>query len=122
MIDTSIIIDYLRKKKKQYTKFYRIVDVYRLYISSVTVFELLAGAKDEQKRRDIDNIIDYLEVLPFTRETAEEAGKIILSLKKNNKIIEAKDLFIAATALSNRLPVMTLNVKHFDRIPGLELI
>jgi tRNA(fMet)-specific endonuclease VapC len=87
-----------------------------LFVSTVTLFQLFAGAKDQQKMDDINNIIKYLKKLPFTKQTAEKAGEIHLSLKSENKLIEIKDLFIAATALSNRLPLVTLNLKHFDRI------
>ena len=61
-------------------------------------------------------------ILPFTGNAAEKAGKIYISLRAENKVIEAKDLFIAATALSHDYPIMTLNVKHFDRIPNLNLL
>jgi predicted nucleic acid-binding protein len=44
------------------------------------------------------------------------------SLKKKPKQIEMADLFNAATAIDNKLPLATLNIKHFDRIDGLELV
>lgn len=122
LVDTSILIDYLRKKDKKKTQFYKIVNNYDLYVSTITLFELYAGAKDDRKMRDIENIIEYLEILPFTGNAAEKAGKIYISLRAENKVIEAKDLFIAATALSHDYPIMTLNVKHFDRIPNLNLL
>jgi tRNA(fMet)-specific endonuclease VapC len=43
-------------------------------------------------------------------------------LRNQNKIIETKDLFIAATALSHDLPLMTLNVKHFERIEAMKIV
>jgi len=122
LIDTSILIDHLRKRNKRKSQYYKIVGNYTLYVSTITLFELFAGAKDEQKMQDIDNIIEYLKILPFTRETAKKAGDIYLSLRDENKLIEAKDLFIAATALSHNLPLMTLNVKHFDRIAELKIL
>ncbi len=121
MIDTSILIDHLRKKNKRKSQFYKIIGNYTVYVSTITLFELFAGGKDEQKKQDIENIIEYLKILPFTKETAKKAGEIYLSLRSENKLIEAKDLFIAATALSHNLPLMTLNVKHFDRIAELKI-
>jgi tRNA(fMet)-specific endonuclease VapC len=122
LIDTSIIIDHLRKKNKRKSQYYKIIGKYTLFVSTVTLFELFAGAKDQQKMDDINNIIEYLKILPFTKQTAEKAGEIYLSLKSENKLIEIKDLFIAATALSHSLPLMTLNVKHFDRIEELKIM
>ncbi len=121
MIDTSIIIDYLRKKNKKKSQFYKSVGNYTLFVSTITLFELFAGAKDERKRQDIDNIMEYVKILPFTKNTAKKSGEIHQSLKNKNKLIEIKDLFIAATALSHNLPLMTLNVKHFDRIEDLNV-
>ena len=34
-------------------------------------------------------------------------------------MVEATDLFIAATALVHGLIVSTRNVRHFERVPGL---
>ena len=122
LIDTSILIDHLRKKNKRKSQFYKTIGNYTLYVSTITLFELFAGGKDEQKKQDIENIIEYLKILPFTKETAKKAGEVYLSLRSENKLIEAKDLFIAATALSHNLPLMTLNIKHFDRIAELNII
>jgi predicted nucleic acid-binding protein len=122
LIDTSIIIDYLRKKNKRKSQFYKISATHTLFISTITLFELFAGAKNEQKMKDIDSVIEYVKMLPFTEETAKTAGEIYLALRDENKLIEAKDIFIAATALSHDLPLMTLNVKHFERIKGLEIL
>jgi tRNA(fMet)-specific endonuclease VapC len=122
LIDTSIIIDYLRKKNKKKSRFYKSVGNYTLFVSTITLFELFAGARDERKRQDIDNILEYVKILPFTKNTAKKSGEIHQSLKDKNKLIEIKDLFIAATALSHNLPLMTLNVKHFDRIEELNVL
>jgi len=122
LIDTSILIDYLRKKNKRGSQLYKIVGSYHLFVSAVTLFELFAGAKDEQKLSDVNYVLEYVEILPFTEDTAKTAGEIYLKLREQNKIIETKDLFIGATALSHDLPVMTLNRKHFERIEALKIV
>ena len=43
-------------------------------------------------------------------------------LKSKNQIIEVPDIFIAATAIHNKLPIATLNTNHFDRIPNTYVI
>jgi len=37
-------------------------------------------------------------------------------------LIAANDLWIAATALAYRLPVVTRNVAHYERVPGLDVL
>ncbi len=121
LIDTSIIIDHLRKIDPTNRSYYKIVDKYPLYVSTITLYELFCGATDEGKMRDIQNIREYIEELPFTNEIALKASQIYQTLRIENKMIDSKDLFIGATALFHDLPLMTLNVKHFERIEGLNL-
>ena len=121
LIDTSIIIDHLRKKNKKKSRLFNIIENYDLFISTITIYELFAGALDETKRKDINDFLILAEILPFTRETAECAGDIYLTLRNQNELIDARDIFIAATALIHQLPLMTLNVKHFNRIDELRI-
>lgn len=60
--------------------------------------------------------------LPFGDEEAEIAGEIQQKLIKANRQIGVSDLLIGATGLLHELPVATLNVKHFERIEGLEVV
>jgi len=48
--------------------------------------------------------------------------KFTLHLRQQNKMIEFRDIFIAATCLVNDLPVKTLNLKHFERIDGISFV
>ena len=43
-------------------------------------------------------------------------------LKQKRLLIEAEDLFIGATALHNRLKLATGNLRHFERLVGLEFV
>lgn len=53
---------------------------------------------------------------------AERAGEIFRSLHSTGQMIEISDIFIAATALANNLPVKTLNIRHFERVKGIKLV
>jgi tRNA(fMet)-specific endonuclease VapC len=37
-------------------------------------------------------------------------------------MIDLADIFIGATAVTYKIPIATLNIKHFERIESLELI
>ena len=39
-----------------------------------------------------------------------------------NRLIDKPDLMIAGTAMANKLKLATLNLKHFERVDGLELV
>ena len=79
------------------------------------------GATTPQKWVDVKILTEDLPVLPFTREISERAAIIFQELRKENKIIEFRDIFIAATALEHEQPVLTRNKKHFTRVKGLKL-
>ena len=121
VVDTSIFIDFLRAKDKTKTVLFQIPDETHIYISSVTLYELLMGAYSPDKVNDIKILTEDLPVLPFNEDVAHKAAEIYHQLRQVNKMIEFRDIFIAATALVYNLPVKTLNKKHFSRVSGLSV-
>jgi len=79
------------------------------------------GATDESKQKDIRLLTDDIPVLPFDEGVAKKAGEIYHQLRLDNKMIEFRDIFLAATRLVFELPLKTLNTKHFVRIHGLTI-
>ena len=122
VIDTGIFIDFLRAKDKSKTILFALRGDTEIYISSITVFELFAGATNTDKRRDLQILIGDLPTLSFSPEVAKLAAEIHQKLKRSNKLIEIRDLFIAATALKHNQPLLTKNIKHFSRIEQLTLV
>ncbi len=122
VVDTSIFIEFLRAKDKTKTVLFLIPETDHIYISSVTLYELLIGANTPQKVNDIKILTEGLPVLAFNEDVASKAAEIYLQLRQQNKLIEFRDIFIAATCIVNDLPVKTLNFKHFERIEGLSLV
>ena len=117
--DTSVIIDHLRSKDKLNSRFYQILDEPQLSISAITSYELYLGATSKEKETDIQALVKPIIILPVTDEIAIAAAKIYLQLRRKNKLIEFRDIFIAATCIVHELPIVTLNKKHFQRIDGL---
>lgn len=109
VIDTSIFIEFLRAKNKKETTLLKLPDDSEIFISAVTYYELLMGAKDENKKKDIALLTDSLPILPFSSVVAKKASEIYHQLRLNNQMIEFRDIFIAATAIENELPILTLN-------------
>lgn len=122
VIDTTTFIEHLRKKNKSSSELSKIPNDSILFVSAVTVFELLMGASDPQKKVDVDEILSSILIIDLDKQVAEKAAEIYRELKKKNLLIEFRDIFIAATALTHNLPIKTLNLKHFGRIEGLELV
>jgi len=122
VVDTSIFIEFLRAKDKTKSVLFQITEADHIYISSVTLYELLIGANTPAKVNDIKILTEGIPVLAFNEDVASRAAKIYLQLRQQNKMIEFRDIFIAATCLVNDLPVKTTNLKHFERIEGLSFI
>jgi len=121
VIDTGVFIEHLRSANKQGTIFYKLPQNTSYSISAVTLFELYSGAITPAKEKDVLILIQNLSVLPFDNAVATMAATIYRKLKSENKLIEFRDIFIAATCLVHNKPLVTLNIKHFSRIKELDL-
>ncbi|NCO54834.1 MAG: twitching motility protein PilT [Bacteroidetes bacterium CG02_land_8_20_14_3_00_31_25] len=119
VVDTSIFIEHLRAKDKTKTTLFSIPENQKILISAITLFELFIGATTAEKWNDIQKLTNGIEIIPLSPEIAEESAKIFQELKIKNQVIEFRDIFIAATAIICKLPIKTLNTKHFIRIPDL---
>lgn len=121
MVDTSVLIDYFRKKDKSKTRLFNLSQTAdHLCISSITEFEIYTGAKDNQAdfwKKMLSNFI----VFPFDSEAALVAVDVQNKLKRHRKSIDKADLFIAATAIAHDLQFDTLNHKHFEHIEDLKM-
>lgn len=123
LVDSSLIIDYFRKKIKSKSFLYKLFQRNStLYISTLTIYELLCGTKTEQLRKDTEKMFALFNIIEFGTIEASKAANLYKQLKQKNQIIETIDILIAATALSQSFPLATLNKAHFIRFNELELI
>ncbi len=92
-----------------------------IIVTSISLFEFAAGspAGIEEKRKKFLEAFDLME---FKREHAEKGGEIYGSLKRQGKDIGAIDSEIAGVALAEKQALITSNAKHFERVPGLQVI
>ncbi len=121
IIDTSILIDFIRTKKGIFAElisFWENNEEAKLCIPTVVFYELWAGNSmslvKETKR--VSEFLAQFEVIPLSVEIAKQAGNL-----KRTKISDGIDAFIAATAIEHNALLATLNTKHFAKIPGLKL-
>lgn len=77
LIDTSIIIDFLRKEKKKKSLLWQIRETSVCFMSLITLFELLSGAKTDKQFEDINRIIKWIDSLSFNDYIAEVAASIL---------------------------------------------
>ena len=119
LVDSDIIIDYLRVSNKQSTQYYKIFIEREntAYISFITVIELFAGREmdNPKKKKVIENIIEKSLILGATKEFYNLAGEIL-----RHNIINFQDGLIAAHAILYNFPLLTKNKKDFAKIKGIK--
>jgi tRNA(fMet)-specific endonuclease VapC len=120
LLDTTEIIEYLRVKDKSQTRLVRLIsEEVSFYISIITYAELYAGKsvwENESLREVLETVVSGMIMLPLDVDLARTAGGI--RAKQN---VGISDAIIAATALENKLTLVTGNTRHFAPIDGLEL-
>ncbi|MFI5117712.1 MAG: PIN domain-containing protein [Terriglobales bacterium] len=98
-------------------------------LSVVTVLELTRGiyrAKTEahraRRRAFAEEVYRDMVVHPVSFEIAQLAGRIEAEQMAQGIGIAFQDLLIEATALHLGFDVATLNIRHFQKIPGLKIV
>ncbi|MCP4659679.1 MAG: type II toxin-antitoxin system VapC family toxin [bacterium] len=90
----------------------------QLVITFTVAGELACGPRIDDRAR-WDELVSIFRVLPFNRDVCWEYGRAYRFLRENGLLIGANDLWIAATGLAYRTPVVTRNERHYRRVPGL---
>jgi tRNA(fMet)-specific endonuclease VapC len=95
-----------------------------LSISAITLAELRYGADRKGSRKLhalIDTFTSAVEVVPFDELAAVDFGRIGSVLAERGTPIGEFDVLIAAHAVSLRCTLVTNNVRHFSKVPGLSV-
>lgn len=96
------------------------------FASAVSIGELYKGAfRTSDFARHLANIetrvLVAITVLPYDVAVARVYGEIEAALVRRGQRLADADLQIAATALYHGLELVTGNVRHFARVPGLRM-
>ncbi len=100
-------------------KILEIIENRAIILTSVTVFELLLRQTNIE---EMEEFIKKMRIISFDKGAAEKASSIQRRLLRAGIVVDIRDLFIAATAISNNCELLTLNKKDFENIEGLKLL
>lgn len=124
ILETSFLIDLEREHHRgtpgPAVAFLEANEDARLYLPFVVAGELAAGTSLADRSR-WEAFLAPFYVLASSPEVCWEYGRAYRYLQDNGRLIGGNDLWIAATALAYRMPVVTRNVDHYRRVPGLEV-
>jgi len=118
ILDSNILIRYLRKTAGYKDLLHEIERKGWTYISVMTRLEIVRGMREREREETFD-LLDTLETLPMTSEIADLAGELIRSWRERGINLGDADAIIAASAIHHGLALVTTNAKHF---PMPELI
>ena len=125
LIDASVFIE-LERRGELIEALDRMVSGEPFALGSITASELLFGVHrtvtDLQRQRRsefVETVLSRVPVLPFDLEAARTLARISAELTITGQSIGTFDLIVAATALARDYDVVTHNLRHFERIPGL---
>jgi predicted nucleic acid-binding protein len=98
-------------------------------VSVITVLELAHGitrsdsaARRERRQRFLDDLVTGVPVQSITLAIALRAGQIDGQTQAKGIRIPLSDLLVGASALELGYVVGTANIRHFQLIPGLNVI
>jgi tRNA(fMet)-specific endonuclease VapC len=124
ILETSFLVDYERENNRgapgPALAFLEAHEDDRLYVTFTVAGELASGLSLADRARWQEFLAPF-HVLPFNHDVAWEYGRAWRYLHGNGLLIGTNDLWIAATGLAYRMPVVTRNVGHYCRVPDLQV-
>ncbi len=130
-LDTSFLVDLLREQRQDRfgpaSRYLETLDEDEVLATSVhVVCELVAGARragapaGEAER--LSRLCDALVVRYPDITFAPQYGELLARPGGAGVTIDVMDLLIATSAILDRSPLVTRNVRHFSKVPGLVVV
>lgn len=123
LLDTNVCIAILKNNHAVFRKVLAAGQKH-CHISEITIAELYYGAAKSGKKHQFDDIAkikSLFEIIPMY-SSLKTYGDIKATLEQKGKRLDDFDLLIGATALQNKMCVVTGNIKHLSRIPNIEVV
>ena len=127
LLDTNALSELLKKRPKpQFLTRLRRHPPEIFFTSSICVMELRHGSRRREDhtvfwQRITHEVLSRVTILDFSVSEAVVAGDILAHLARRGELIGVEDVLIGATALVREYTVVTGNIRHFERIPALQV-
>ena len=124
LLDTDICIFWLKSHPTVKERLLA-VDWNQVSICSITVAELYYGAYNSSQVDEnlvhVASFVEQLPVVPLGDNALRHFGRIKTELRRQGQPLPDFDLLIASTALVEDCILVTHNLRHYQRIPGLQM-
>ena len=123
-LDSDIIIEFLKNNKVILNKINDLQEKGNdISTTSINTFEVFRGFVNF-KSNSINGFNDFLsnlKIYNFNFSSSKKAAEIFEDLKSRGEMLDLADIMIASTVISNNETLLTNNMSHFKRIPGLKI-
>jgi len=116
LIDTDVLIDYLRGQDEAVAFLKRTRRTLR--VSAATLAELFVGVREGAEREVLDRFLGLLEVVDITQDIARQAGLWRRDFGRSHGT-GLVDALIAASAEASGSELATLNDKHYPMLKSV---
>lgn len=124
LLDTNICIHFLRGKFEIDTML-KSKGLENCYISEITVLELRFGAENSvdksKSHKAVDVFLKGIVIIPIYGSINKYAEEKVRLNKLGTPQNDEFDLLIGATAIENKLILVTENTKDFERLKGIKM-
>jgi len=117
--DTDALIDLL-EGEGAHARVAALLRSGRLATTAVTVFEVWRGLERDDARDKVRRVLRGVRIYPLNDIAARRAGEV--HRETRDTPIGERDTLIAGVCLAVGRPILTANVRHFRRVPGLQVI
>ena len=119
LCDTDVLIEFYKNTARVLHELQTIGQQY-LAVSAITQAELYFGALNKAELNKIRTHLQSISRVAFDTMISEKFLTLMETYSLSHKL-GLPDAIIAATAIVHRLPLYTLNTKHFEFLPEIEL-
>lgn len=132
ILDTCVISEFIAKQPNpKVVEFLDTLDADDAYLSVITIGEIIKGIEKLPASRRKIELRDWLQddlltrfqgkILPLDTDVIVEWGMLVARTELAGKAMPAVDSLIAATALANKMTLVTRNASDFEAA-GIEIV
>ena len=120
VLDSDVLIDYLRGAGPGLDLVRALARRTGYRVTAVTAFELALGRSYRENPRPVHSLL-AAPLLTLTRKAGLRGGALLQELRQRGATIDVRDAMQAGICLEVDVPLVTRNLSHLARVPGLQI-